>query len=133
MAGEFTDEGTETHFAIGSQPAYVRAVSSGNKRSGILHPSFVVHNDDHDLGHRHDNRHHHHHHQGRGSFTALLSIMMIMTMTIVMIIVIIIIKVGDPSQPRCPRHRGAGVRGVSPSSVVFIARVRLTMCLQSLW
>merc|ERR1719204_2321919 len=37
MAGEFTDEGTETHFAIGSQPAYVRAVSSGNKRSGILH------------------------------------------------------------------------------------------------
>ena len=42
MAGEFTDEGTETHFAIGSQPAYVRAVSSGNKRSGILH-SLVVH------------------------------------------------------------------------------------------
>ena len=42
MAGEFTDEGTQTHFAIGSQPAYVRAVSSGNKRSGILH-SLVVH------------------------------------------------------------------------------------------
>jgi len=42
MAGEFTDEGTETHFAIGSQPAFVRAVSSGNKRSGILH-SLVVH------------------------------------------------------------------------------------------
>lgn len=42
MAGEFTDEGTETHFAIGSQPAYVRAVSSGNKRAGILH-SLMVH------------------------------------------------------------------------------------------
>ena len=26
MAGEFTDEGTETHFNIGSQPAYVKAV-----------------------------------------------------------------------------------------------------------
>ena len=37
MAGEFTEEGTETHFAIGSQPAYVRAVSSGNKREGIIH------------------------------------------------------------------------------------------------
>ena len=24
MAGEFTDEGTETHFNIGSQPAYVK-------------------------------------------------------------------------------------------------------------
>jgi len=42
MAGEFTDDGTETHFAIGSQPAYVKAVSSGNKRSGLLH-SLVVH------------------------------------------------------------------------------------------
>ena len=29
MAGEFTDEGTETHFAIGSQPAYVKAVRRG--------------------------------------------------------------------------------------------------------
>ena len=37
MAGEFTDEGTETHFAIGSQPAYVRAVSSGKRREGIIH------------------------------------------------------------------------------------------------
>ena len=24
MAGEFTDDGTETHFNIGSQPAYVK-------------------------------------------------------------------------------------------------------------
>ena len=37
MAAEFTDEGTETHFAIGTQPAFVRAISSGNKREGIIH------------------------------------------------------------------------------------------------
>ena len=37
MAAEFTDDGTETHFAIGTQPAFVRAVSSGNKREGIIH------------------------------------------------------------------------------------------------
>lgn len=44
MAGEFVDDGTETHFTIGSEPAMVRAVSSGNKRSGqgIVH-SLVVH------------------------------------------------------------------------------------------
>ena len=29
MAGEFTDDGTETHFSIGTEPACVRAVSSG--------------------------------------------------------------------------------------------------------
>ena len=41
MAGEFTDEGTETHFAIGSQPAFVRAVSSGKRREGIIHTLYV--------------------------------------------------------------------------------------------
>ncbi len=29
MAGEFTDDGTETHFTIGNEPACVRAISSG--------------------------------------------------------------------------------------------------------
>merc|ERR1711971_1428566 len=41
MAGEFTDEGTETHFAIGAQPAFVRAVSSGKRREGIIHTLFI--------------------------------------------------------------------------------------------
>ena len=41
-AGEFTEDGTETHFAIGDQPAYILAVSSGNKREGLIH-SLVVH------------------------------------------------------------------------------------------
>ena len=41
MAGEFTDDGTETHFAIGSQPAFVRAVSSGKRREGIIHTLYV--------------------------------------------------------------------------------------------
>ena len=29
MAGEFTEDGTETHFTIGPEPACVKAVSSG--------------------------------------------------------------------------------------------------------
>ena len=36
-AGEFTDDGTETHFTIANQPAYIKAESSGNKRKGIIH------------------------------------------------------------------------------------------------
>ena len=40
-AGEFADEGTETHFAIGRQPAFIRAVSTGNRRSGIKHSLYV--------------------------------------------------------------------------------------------
>ena len=42
-AGEFADdfEGTETHFTIRCQPAFIRAVSSGNKRVGIIHKLFV--------------------------------------------------------------------------------------------
>ena len=42
MAGEFVDDGTETHFTIGNTPAYVRAVSSGKKREGIVH-SLIIH------------------------------------------------------------------------------------------
>ena len=40
-AGEFTDEGTETHFIIASTPAFVRAESTGNRRKGIVHKLFV--------------------------------------------------------------------------------------------
>ena len=40
-AGEFTDDGTETHFAVGTQPAYVKAVSSGKRREGIVHKLYV--------------------------------------------------------------------------------------------
>lgn len=41
MAGEFVDDGTETHFALGSQPAYIKAVSSGKRRGGIVHSLYV--------------------------------------------------------------------------------------------
>lgn len=40
-AGEFVEEGTETHFALGSYNAYIKAVSSGNKREGIIHSLIV--------------------------------------------------------------------------------------------
>ncbi|XP_013392071.1 fas apoptotic inhibitory molecule 1 isoform X1 [Lingula anatina] len=39
--GEFTDDGTETHFAIGEHSCYVKAVSSGKKREGIIHSLIV--------------------------------------------------------------------------------------------
>ncbi|XP_045123326.1 fas apoptotic inhibitory molecule 1-like isoform X2 [Portunus trituberculatus] len=40
-AGEFVDDGTETHFDLSGHPAYIRAVSSGNRREGLIH-SLVV-------------------------------------------------------------------------------------------
>ncbi|XP_066963807.1 fas apoptotic inhibitory molecule 1 [Macrobrachium rosenbergii] len=40
-AGEFVDDGTETHFDLAGHPAYIKAVSSGNRREGIIH-SLVV-------------------------------------------------------------------------------------------
>lgn len=41
--GEFTDEGTETHFALGEtlHSAYIKAISSGKRRGGILHKLFI--------------------------------------------------------------------------------------------
>jgi len=40
--GEFVDDGTETHFAIADGvPAYIKAVSSGKRKSGIVHTLFV--------------------------------------------------------------------------------------------
>lgn len=35
------DDGTETHFALGNYQAYIKAVSSGNKREGIIHSLIV--------------------------------------------------------------------------------------------
>ena len=43
-AGEFTDDGTETHFTVAGTPAFIKAVSSGNKRVGIIHKLFVEDN-----------------------------------------------------------------------------------------
>ena len=40
-AGEFADEGTETHFTIKGQPAFIRAESSGNRRKGMVQKLFV--------------------------------------------------------------------------------------------
>jgi len=41
--GEFTDEGTETHFALADtmHSAYIQAVSSGKRRDGIIHKLFI--------------------------------------------------------------------------------------------
>ncbi|CAG0897818.1 unnamed protein product [Cyprideis torosa] len=36
-ASEFVEDGTETHFEIGSVPAVVRAVTSGKRKEGIIH------------------------------------------------------------------------------------------------
>lgn len=43
--GEFTDEGTETHFLIFEKEAFIRAVSSGKKRDGIIHSLFFRDNE----------------------------------------------------------------------------------------
>lgn len=40
-AGEFVEDGTETHFSVGDYQAYIKAVSTGNKRKGIVHSLFV--------------------------------------------------------------------------------------------
>jgi hypothetical protein len=39
--GEFTDEGTQTHFEIGKHVAYVKSESSGKRKTGIVHRLFV--------------------------------------------------------------------------------------------
>ena len=43
LQGEFTDEGTETHFTIGSYSAHIKSVSSGNKMKGLMY-TLVVEN-----------------------------------------------------------------------------------------
>ena len=41
--GEFTDEGTETHFVLpdAGRSAYIKAVSSGKRRDGIVHELYI--------------------------------------------------------------------------------------------
>ncbi|UYV79504.1 FAIM, partial [Cordylochernes scorpioides] len=41
VQGEFVEDGTETHFSVLGVPAFIRAVSSGTKRQGIVY-SLVV-------------------------------------------------------------------------------------------
>ncbi|XP_030643120.1 fas apoptotic inhibitory molecule a [Chanos chanos] len=40
-AGEFVDDGTETHFTLGDHDCCIKAVSSGKKRDGIIHTLLV--------------------------------------------------------------------------------------------
>lgn len=35
--GEFVEDGTETHFSLGNHTCYIKAVSSGKKRQGLVH------------------------------------------------------------------------------------------------
>ena len=44
-AGEFCDDGTRTHFEIGSHKAFISAVSSGKRREGIIHALIVDENE----------------------------------------------------------------------------------------
>lgn len=39
--GEFVEDGTETHFEIANRPAYIKAISSGNKREGLIHSLII--------------------------------------------------------------------------------------------
>lgn len=39
--GEFVDDGTETHFQWGSHSCYIKAISSGKKKDGIIHSLII--------------------------------------------------------------------------------------------
>lgn len=41
VMGEFTDNGTETHFMVDTQPAVIRAVTSGKRREGLIYSLFL--------------------------------------------------------------------------------------------
>ena len=45
VAAEFVDEGTETHFTIGKMPAHILNLSSGHRRTGIIHKLIVEDNE----------------------------------------------------------------------------------------
>ncbi|XP_078259600.1 fas apoptotic inhibitory molecule a [Rhinoraja longicauda] len=45
-AGEFVEDGTETHFTIGNHDCRIKAVSSGKRREGIIHTLIM---DDHEI------------------------------------------------------------------------------------
>ncbi|XP_024048271.1 fas apoptotic inhibitory molecule 1 isoform X1 [Terrapene carolina triunguis] len=40
-AGEFVEDGTETHFSVGDHDCCIKAVSSGKRREGIIHTLIV--------------------------------------------------------------------------------------------
>ncbi|XP_021256538.1 fas apoptotic inhibitory molecule 1 isoform X1 [Numida meleagris] len=40
-AGEFVEDGTETHFSVGDHSCYIKAVSSGKRKEGIIHTLIV--------------------------------------------------------------------------------------------
>uniref|UniRef100_A0A8C5PZR9 Fas apoptotic inhibitory molecule 1 n=1 Tax=Leptobrachium leishanense TaxID=445787 RepID=A0A8C5PZR9_9ANUR len=44
--GEFVEDGTETHFSIGEHECYIKAVSSGKRREGIIHTLIM---DEHEI------------------------------------------------------------------------------------
>ncbi|ELT99248.1 hypothetical protein CAPTEDRAFT_152651 [Capitella teleta] len=39
--GEFVEDGTETHFQIDNHSAYIKAVSSGRRKGGLIHTLYV--------------------------------------------------------------------------------------------
>lgn len=39
--GEFVEDGTETHFSVGDHSCYIKAVSSGKRKEGIIHTLIV--------------------------------------------------------------------------------------------
>ena len=39
--GEFVDDGTETHFTWGNHTCYIKAISSGKKKDGIIHSLII--------------------------------------------------------------------------------------------
>lgn len=41
VQGEFTDDSTETHFAVGTHECCIKATSSEKKRTGVMHTLFV--------------------------------------------------------------------------------------------
>ncbi|MBZ3886406.1 Fas apoptotic inhibitory molecule 1 [Sciurus carolinensis] len=41
LSGEFVEDGTETHFSVGSHSCYIKAVSSGKRKEGIIHTLIV--------------------------------------------------------------------------------------------
>jgi len=41
LQGEFTDEGTETHFEIGAHSATIKGYTTGKRKEGIQHKLFV--------------------------------------------------------------------------------------------
>lgn len=54
--GEFVDDGTETHFTWANHTCYIKAISSGKKKDGIIH-SLII--DSNEIPETMDEWHHH--------------------------------------------------------------------------